>query len=66
MATMMEHILRQFLGSAYEGAGQDEDQLVDLLETHLEEEVAQAERDVETERTHAQEQVCIGVVSQDR
>lgn len=54
MAAMMEQVIRQFLGS---GASGEEQQVVDLLESHLEEEMAQAESGGEAQRTLAQEQV---------
>jgi DNA replication protein DnaC len=57
MAVMMEHVIRQFLDSGAGGAEPDEEQLVDLLENHLEEEMAQAESEGEAQRMFAQEQV---------
>lgn len=56
MALMMEQMIRQFLGSGV-SSSQDEEQVVDLLESHLEEEMVQAEREGEAQRTLAQEQV---------
>lgn len=56
----MEHVIRQFLGSNIEGSleDQDQEQLVDLLESHLEEEIAQVEEEgEEAQRAQAQEQV---------
>lgn len=60
---MMEHMIRQFLGSSIEGTleEQDEEQLVDLLESQLEEEMAQVEEEGEAQRAQAQEQVCFRV-----
>ena len=57
MAAMMEQVIRQFLGIGGDEV-QDEEQMVDLLESHLEEEMAEAEREGEEQRTQAQEQVC--------
>ena len=59
MSAMMEQIIQQFLGSSVEGVvgGEDEEQLIDLLENHVEEEMAQVEREREIQRTQAQEQV---------
>ena len=61
MATMMEQVVHQMFGSSLEGVAgsEDEDRLVDLLEGHLEEEMAQVEREREEEgeMEMAQEQV---------
>ena len=61
---MMEHMIRQFLGSSVEGSleEQDEEQLVDLLESQLEEEMAEMEEEEgEAQRAQAQEQVLQGL-----
>lgn len=56
---MMERIIRQFLGTSFESVAdrEEEEQLVDLLENHLEEEMAQAEREGQVQREQAQDQV---------
>ena len=61
MAAMMERIIRQFLGTSFEAVAdrEEEEQLVDLLENHLEEEMAQAEREGQVQREQAQDQVQI-------
>ncbi len=58
----MEQVIHQMFGASLEGmagAEQDEDRMVDLLESHLEEEMAQVEREREEEGEMeiAQEQV---------
>lgn len=59
MAAMMERIIRQFLGTSFEAVAdrEEEEQLVDLLENHVEEEMAQAEREGQVQRAQAQDQV---------
>ena len=63
MAAMMEQVINQMFGTSLEGMArsEDEDRLVDLLEGHLEEEMAQVEREREEEgeMEMAQEQVWL-------
>ena len=63
VAAVMEEMIQQYLmssGSVRDSA--DEEQLVDMLESHLEEEISQVERGgEEVERVQAQEQVNIGI-----
>lgn len=52
----MEHLIQQYLDVG-DAQAMEEDQVVDLLESHLEEEMAQVEREEEVRRTQAQEQM---------
>lgn len=56
VAAMMEHLIQQFLGVEIDEF-EDEEQLVDMLEGHLEQEIAQVEREGEVQLALAQEQV---------
>lgn len=60
----MEQVIRQFLSSNAEGAvgGEDEEQLIDLLESLLEEEMAQVDQEGEVQRAQDQEQVVYSVL----
>lgn len=64
MEAMMEQVIRQFLSSNAEGAvgGEDEEQLIDLLESLLEEEMAQVDQEGEVQRAQDQEQVVYSVL----
>ncbi len=60
-AALLEQMIYQFVGANAEGGGEglSEEELVDLLENHMEEELAMIDRDGEVPRARAQDQVPI-------